>query len=75
MAFRHAHIQKAVTSACGGLTLAGFQVPVKAALSLPYSGGQGRQNITKGSWVEIRTGRSLTNYCHRKNRLNLGKLI
>ena len=42
---------------CGGLTLAGHQVPTKAALSLTSSAGQGRENITKGSWVEIRTGR------------------
>ena len=42
---------------CGGLTLAGCQVPTKAALSLHSSAGQGRENITKGSWVEIRTGR------------------
>ena len=41
---------------CGGLTLAGYQVPTKAALSLPSSAGQGRENIMKGSWVEIRTG-------------------
>ena len=42
---------------CGGLTLTGCQVPTKATLSLPSSAGQGRENITKGSWVEIRTGR------------------
>ena len=62
---------------CGGLTLAGCQVPTKAILSLPAppSAGQGRQNITKGSWVKIRTRRDhSTNYCHRQNRLNLGKI-
>jgi len=32
-------------------------VPTKAALSLPCSAGQGRENVAKGSWVEIRTGR------------------
>ena len=42
---------------CGGLTLAGGQVPPKAALSPPSSAGQGRGNGTKGSWVEIRAGR------------------
>jgi len=42
---------------CGGLTLAGCQVPTKATLSLLSSVGQGRGNITKGSQVEIRTGR------------------
>ena len=60
---------------CGGLTLAGHQALTKAALSLPSSAGQGRENITKGSWIEIRTGRSLTNYCHGQNRLDLGKKI
>jgi len=37
--------------------LAGGQVPSKAALSLPLLHGQGRENTTKGSWVEIRAGR------------------
>jgi len=41
---------------CGRLTLARCQVPTKATLSFP-SAGQGRANVTKGSWVEIRTGR------------------
>ena len=60
---------------CGGLTPAGCQVPTKAALSLPSSTGQGRENITKRSWVEIRTGRSLSSYLYRQNRLDLGKLV
>jgi len=42
---------------CGGLTLAEHQVPTKTALSLPSTAGQGRENIMKGSRVEIRTGR------------------
>ncbi|KAK4827032.1 hypothetical protein QYF61_013166 [Mycteria americana] len=42
--------------ACGGLTLAGCQVPTKAALSLPSSAGQGRENITKSSLVKRRRG-------------------
>ena len=58
---------------CSGLTLAGCQVPTKAALSLPLLNWAGGENKTKGSWVEIRTGRSLTNYRHRQNRLDLGK--
>jgi len=45
---------------CGGLTLAGGQVPTKAALSLPSSAGQGRGNMMKGSRVETRTGRDLS---------------
>jgi len=28
----------------------------QAALSLPSSAGQGRENITKGLWVKIRAG-------------------
>jgi len=42
---------------CGGLTLAGCQVPTKAALLFSLLSGQGRENIIKGSWVKIRTGR------------------
>jgi len=39
------------------LTPAGGQVPTKATPSLPSSAAQRRENIMKGSWVEIRTGR------------------
>ncbi|GAB0179809.1 mitochondrial enolase superfamily member 1 [Grus japonensis] len=42
---------------CGGLTLAGGQVPTRAALSLPSFTRQGRKGITKCLWVEIRTGK------------------
>lgn len=42
---------------CGALTLAGCQVLTKAALLCPSSAGQERENITKGSWVEVRTGK------------------
>ena len=42
---------------CAGLTLAGHQIPTKATPSLTSSAGQGRENITTGSWVKIRTGR------------------
>lgn len=41
---------------CLGLTLSGCQVHTKAALSLPSLSGQGKENITKGLWVEIRIG-------------------
>lgn len=40
-----------------GLILAGCQVPTKAALSLPFSTGQKRENTVKGSWVRKRIGR------------------
>lgn len=50
---------------CSGLTLAAHQArtkashqaPTKASLSLPSTTGQGRENIMKGSWAEIRTRR------------------
>jgi len=57
-------------------SLAGCQVPTKAALSLPLLNWTGeKKNMTKGLWVEIRPGRSVSNYCHRQSRLDLGKLI
>lgn len=37
--------------------LAGSQAPTKAALPLLSAAGQGGQNLTKGSWVEIQTRR------------------
>ena len=46
-----------VIQICGGLTLAGCQVPTKAALSLPSSAGQGRENIMKSLCIKVRTGR------------------
>lgn len=33
------------------------QVPTKSALSLPLSAGQEKENVKKGLWVEIKTGR------------------
>ena len=45
----------------------------QAAPSLPLLNWTGGENKTKGSWVERRTGRSLTNYRHGQNRLDLGK--
>ena len=65
--------KKSSVSHCSGLTLAERQVPTKAALSLPLLNWTGGENKTKGSRVEIRTGRSLTNYRHGQNRLDLGK--
>lgn len=43
---------------CGWLTLIGDQVPTKAVLSLFSSAGEGHENLTKGSRVEIKTGRN-----------------
>jgi len=41
-------------------SLAGCQVPTKATPHSLSSTGQGRENMMKGSWVEIRTGRDLS---------------
>jgi len=41
----------------------------QATLSLPSSAGQREKNMSECSWVKIRTGRSLSNYCHGQNRL------
>lgn len=41
---------------CSGLTLVGCQVLIKASLSHTLSTVQGTRNITKVSWIEIRSG-------------------
>lgn len=40
---------------CRGFTLAGCPAPTKTTLSLLFPAGQGRENMMKVSWVEIRT--------------------
>lgn len=55
-----AKIKDQILKHCGGLTLAGQQVPIKAALWLPSSSGGGRENTTKGSMVGTNTGRDHT---------------
>lgn len=45
---------------CVELTMAGCQVPTTAALSLLSTAEQGRENMTEGSWIEIKTGRVIT---------------
>ena len=62
---------------CGGLTAAGCQVPTKAALSLPLLNwtGETKYNGRLGEGRDKDRERSLTNYCHKQGRLNLGKLI
>lgn len=42
------------------LTLAGYPLPTKATVSFLSAAGQGRDNITKGFWAEIRTWRDLS---------------
>ena len=62
-------------SCSGGLTLAGCQVPTKAALSLPSSAGQGRENITKRLLGPDKDReRPLNNYHYGLNMLNFRKL-
>lgn len=41
-------------SSCSGLTQARYWAPTKAAHSLLSTAGQGRENLTQGSWVEIK---------------------
>lgn len=53
----------------------GWMPGTNPCLSLPSSGGQGRENITKDLWDKKSREQSLISYCHRLNRLDLGKLI
>ena len=65
----------AYLSTCHGLVWLDTRCQHKLLRHSPTSTGQGRKNITKGLWVKIRTGRSLSSYRHRENRLSLGKLL
>lgn len=56
----------------GGITLSGCRT-YPATLSLLLLNKIWEENKMKVSWVEVRTGRSLTSYCHRLNRLILGQ--
>lgn len=62
-----------ITCHIDGLKLPGHQVPTKPLSHSTSSAGQ-REKIKKRMWVEIRTGKSLTIYCHRQNRICLGKI-
>jgi len=57
-----------------GVTWASSQTPTQLLTHSPCSTGQGQKAGWKTSWVEIKTGRSLTSHCHRQNRLSSGKL-
>jgi len=61
-------------SSYGRLTLAWCQVPTKLLSHSPSSTGQGRENMMKGKWVEIRTGILLRSYHHGQKRFDSGKL-
>lgn len=61
---------------CGRLGLAEQQVPTKAILFPLSSTEQGRENIQKKLMDQVKgRERSLSNYYHRQNRLDFGKLI
>jgi len=61
---------------CGGLTLAGQQVHTKAALSLPLLSWTGERKYNERLLGRDKgRERSVTNYHHRQNRLDLEKLI
>lgn len=47
--------------------------PTQPLSHFPSSAGH-REKRWKRSWVEIKTGRSLTNYCHGQISLDLGKI-
>lgn len=67
------HKIKRVT-ACGGLILTGCQVPTEAALSLHFLSWTGeRKYDVKLVGQDKDTEKSLTNYHHEQNRLELGK--
>lgn len=55
-----------------GLTLDGCRPPPLLCQSLS-SAREWRGSQVESSYVEIRTGRSLTNWDHRRNKLSLGK--
>jgi len=60
---------------CGGLAWLDARCPPKPLYHSPSSAGQERKNTVKGSWVKIRTRRSLTSYHHGQNIVDLGKLV
>lgn len=66
-------IDSKLITRCGGLLLAGYQVPTQPFFLSLLSRTGGEKKI-KSSWVKIRTGRSLNCYCHRQNRFELWKI-
>lgn len=66
--------QRTILGKCGRLTLVGCQMPTKPLSHSPSLAWQGKKVRWKSSWVETRTGRSLTSYLHQQDWLNLGKI-
>lgn len=58
---------------CGRLTVASCQLPAQTLSHSLYSTGQMKKIGWKRSWVEIKTGISLSSYHHGHNRHDLGK--
>lgn len=63
-----------IVSGCGGLGLASSQTPTQMHTHYPSSTGVGEKIEGEILWVGRTTGRSLTDYCLRHTRLNLGKI-
>lgn len=65
------HVQR---TCCGWLALGRCQAPTELLLYTHCTTGQGQKRRWKSSCVGIRTGRSLTSYCHGENRLTFRKM-
>lgn len=60
---------------CSRLTLAGCLMPTQPLSQSPFSMRQGGEEIRwRSSWVETKTGRSLSSYHRVQNRLGVGKI-
>lgn len=57
------------------LYAAGQLNSITTVLSLPLLRGKGRKYNAEGSRVEIRVGRSLNNYHHGQNKLDIERLM
>lgn len=64
-------VNKKHSCMCGGLMVA--RCPPSSS-STPHPQQVRGKNMKKSSWVNIKTGRSLTISYHRQNRLNLGNV-
>lgn len=54
-------------------TTATCQVPAKVFSHSPSPKAQTGENVTKRVWIKVKSKRSLSNFCHRQNRIDLGK--
>ena len=59
---------------CGGSPCLAATCPPSHSLTPLSQQERGRKQDGKNSWVKTGTGSLLTNYLHRQNRLNLGKI-